>query len=110
MLTGGLEESKTSKIEMTDVSDDVINQMVTYLYGNEIRPDEITSENGIGLFQLAHKYNIISLEKKMLQRLLQKPSDWFDINTVLDLYFFTQHLEQFEVLLKKMEGILKRYL
>ncbi|ODM92444.1 Speckle-type POZ protein-like B [Orchesella cincta] len=102
MLTNGLQESQTKRIEMTDLADEVVNSMLLYLMF------EMTEELAFDLLCTAHKYNITALERDILQVLLDKPDENFELETVIALYFFAANIEQFSELCEKALNILQR--
>ncbi|ODM88011.1 Speckle-type POZ protein, partial [Orchesella cincta] len=108
MLTNGLQESQTKRIEMTDLADEVVNTMLLYLYGWEINSLEMTEELAFDLLCTAHKYNITALERDILKVLLDKPDQNFELETVIALYFFAANIEQFSELCEKALNILQR--
>ncbi|ODM88712.1 BTB/POZ domain-containing protein [Orchesella cincta] len=107
MLTNGMQETQTNRIEMTDVSEEVVNLLVAYLYGRVMDTEEMKEEIAFDLLCTAHKYNIKPLEELMVVTLFNRPNDSFSMNTVLDVYFFTKNIEDFNVLSEKMLKILK---
>ncbi|CAL8127525.1 unnamed protein product [Orchesella dallaii] len=108
MLTSGFQESQTNTIEMTDLSETVVNTLLSYLYGLEIDTLEIEADMAFDLLQVAHKYNLADLEKDMLETLLIKPDDSSSVNTVLAMYFFTEKIEDFKNLCDKYLRILRK--
>ncbi|ODM87845.1 TD and POZ domain-containing protein 1, partial [Orchesella cincta] len=108
MLTSGLQETQTRKIEMTDLSNDVVNSMLSYLYGQEMNTFQLQHEMVFELLRTAHKYNIVSLENDMTDVLLCQLDNSYEMNVVLDLYYFTVNVEKFHALCEKALDILRR--
>ncbi|ODM90557.1 Speckle-type POZ protein [Orchesella cincta] len=107
MLTSGMEESRNNKIPMIDISEEVVNLLLAYLYGRDINTAEMEEDIAYDLLRTAHKYNISSLQELMAVTLFNKSNDSFTTNTVLDVYFFTLNLEELTELCNKMLNILK---
>ncbi|CAL8135690.1 unnamed protein product [Orchesella dallaii] len=105
MLSNGMRESQTSRIEMEDLSANGVRYLLSYMYGRELQPTEPIA---LELLQSGHKYNIVNLEEHMLKLLCSKPADWFTIDGILELYFFSVNIEQHEVLCEKLVRIMKR--
>ncbi|CAL8135758.1 unnamed protein product [Orchesella dallaii] len=105
MLSNGMRESQTSRIEMEDLSANGVRYLLSYMCGRELQPTEPIA---LELLQSGHKYNIVNLEEQMLKLLRSKPADWFTINGILELYFFSVNIEQHEVLCEKLLRIMKR--
>jgi len=107
----GFQEASTNRIEMPDMSDEGVNALLAYMYRAEIDVKMLQEEIFIELLCSAHKYNIATLEKLMLDSmLLEKPIQSFGIDSVLKLYFFAVNIEDssFQMLVGKMLEFLKR--
>ncbi|ODM90555.1 Kelch-like protein 40a [Orchesella cincta] len=107
MLTSGLQESQTNKIDMTDIDEEVVGLLLVHLYGRDINTVAMKEEIAYDLLRTAHKYNISSLQELMTVTIFNKPNDSFNMNTVLNLYFFTLRVEELNPLHKKVLNILK---
>ncbi|ODN05193.1 Kelch-like protein 30 [Orchesella cincta] len=108
MLTGGFQESHTGRIEMTDLSEKGVTSLMSYLYENKLDFERITEEIAFELLNCAHKYNISSLAKIMTRMLTNMPDYWFTLGIVLELYFFTVNVWEYQTLCDKMLDILRR--
>ncbi|ODM90556.1 Kelch-like protein 40a [Orchesella cincta] len=107
MLTSGMEESRNNKIPMTDISEEVVNILLAYLYCCDINITEMKEDIAYDLLRTAHKYNIPSLQELMAVTLFKKPNNSFNMNTVLNVYYFTLNVEELNELCDKMLNILK---
>lgn len=108
MLTVGLTKSQTRRIEYDDVGDEALDNVLAYCYGQELSMERLLKEVAIEIFQTAHKYNIPPLECIMQQLLIRKSDDWFTMNNVFTLYFFSGNVDSFQNLTEKMLMIMKR--
>ncbi|ODM87844.1 BTB and MATH domain-containing protein 40 [Orchesella cincta] len=108
LLTTGLKESQTKIIELTDLSDNVVNELLSYLYGQEINISQMHHAMAFELLRAAHKYNIVSLEHDMMETLLSKADVSYEIDIVLALYYFTVNIEEMHALCDKAINILKK--
>ncbi|ODM90558.1 Speckle-type POZ protein B [Orchesella cincta] len=107
MLTNDMQESQTNRIEMKDINEEVVNQLLSYIYGRAINTKDMKEEIAFDLLRTAHKYNITSLEELITVTLFNRPNDSFNMNTVLHLYFFTMNVDELNLLYEKMLNILK---
>ncbi|CAL8135738.1 unnamed protein product [Orchesella dallaii] len=89
MLTSGLRESQTNRIEMVDISQEVVTILLAYMYGRDLQLDQLTIEVAFEVFKATHKYHISNLETMLLYLFCRKPSDWFSIDDLLTIYFFS---------------------
>ncbi|ODM86679.1 hypothetical protein Ocin01_20003 [Orchesella cincta] len=93
---------------MSDVSEEGVKALLDYLYKWDVKVEEMTEQIFLELLHTSHKYNIATLEKLLVNTLLDKADDWFNMNTVLELYFLTVNIETCDLLTDKMLSILKR--
>ncbi|ODM88351.1 Speckle-type POZ protein [Orchesella cincta] len=107
MMTSGLQESQTNRIELTDVTEEVVNNFLAYLYGVEIKTSKVTDKMAFELLRLAHKYNVSPLEKDMDRVLRKRSEESFSLNTVFGLYYFTLNIDRLSPLCKRMADILR---
>ncbi|CAL8132802.1 unnamed protein product [Orchesella dallaii] len=110
MLTSGMKESQTNRIEMEEVSEAGVDSLVNYFYRNKV--DENTDEQvALELLQTAHKYNISKLEAVMLNTVYSKPDEWLSIGNVLHLYLYSRNVDGFcyEMLRQRMFKIMKKF-
>ncbi|ODM89716.1 Copper-transporting ATPase, partial [Orchesella cincta] len=70
----------------------------------------LSEEICLELLYAAHKYDISTLENLIVDTLLDKPDEWFSINVVLELYFFTVNVGScdLDLLTEKLVDILIR--
>ncbi|CAL8135657.1 unnamed protein product [Orchesella dallaii] len=108
MFSSQFQESQTNRIEMNDVSEEGVKSLLSYLYKWDMNTEEMTEQIVIELLHTSHKYNISTLEKLLVNTLLDKSDEWFSMNSVLELYFLTVNIETCDLLTDKMLGILKR--
>jgi len=109
MLTSsGFLESETSRLELDELSEESVGELVGYLYGQEINLEGMSESVALELLRAAHMYNISQLETAMLRMLCVKPADWFSMDNVLSIYFFTANEQRHQNLTEKMMSILKR--
>ncbi|ODM87577.1 TD and POZ domain-containing protein 1-like [Orchesella cincta] len=108
MLTSGLQESKTKRIEMADLSEKVVNALLSYMYGQEIKIFQMEYDMAFDLLRTAHKYNLVSLQWDLVDTFLKKPDNSYEMNAVLGLYYFTVNIEELDALCDKAVNILKR--
>ncbi|ODM90495.1 Kelch-like protein 3 [Orchesella cincta] len=92
MFTSGLEESKTNRINMEEMSEEGVNALVQYFYKNELDEKEIGVEVASELLQAAHKYNTSKLEVIILNLLLRKPEEEFSLETIFEVYYHTKQI------------------
>ncbi|CAL8130885.1 unnamed protein product [Orchesella dallaii] len=115
MLESGLEESKSSRIELVDVSENCVKALLEYLYTFKITQSRKCSILTVELFQVAHKYDIRQLEEELAQILQAQVNSWYDVNAALDLFRFARNvvehnnlkLKCVEVLQLKADELLK---
>ncbi|CAL8130887.1 unnamed protein product [Orchesella dallaii] len=94
MLESGLEESKSSRIELVDVSENCVKALLEYLYTFKITQSRKCSILAVELFQVAHKYDIRQLEEDLAHILLAQVNSWYDVNAALDLFRFARNVEE----------------
>jgi len=110
MLTSGLQETQTRRIEFVDVNEEVATQFLAFIYGMDFMPVNFMREDmSFELLRLAHKYNVSSLETLMIKTLLLVPNDGFNWDVALSLYFFSRNIEALQIVCDKMLNIMRKY-
>jgi len=107
MLSSGLLESQTGKIEMEGVSEQSVKVFVSYLYQNKVEANQVTEQVAVDLLQMAHQYNIPNLERIMVDLMSTKPGGWFSSENALAIYLFAGKFEAYKLLTNKMLMVMK---
>ncbi|CAL8135704.1 unnamed protein product [Orchesella dallaii] len=102
MLTSGLRESQTNRIEMVDVSQEGVTTLLAYMYGRDLQLDQLTIEVAFEVLKATHKYHISILEAMLLDLFCRKPYYWFSIDGLLAVYFFSVNVSEYQMLSQKM--------
>ncbi len=109
MLTGSFKEGVTHQIVMDDMSENGVNAFLAYLYYWNLDVPLADPKVALELLRVSHKYDITSLEKAARHILIGKPVEWFDVSTVIQLFFFSKNLETYSQLKIKALCMLKMY-
>jgi len=108
MLTSGMKESQSGRIEMKDMAEKVVTKMLAYMYGLDVKAEEMDVEMAVGLLKAAHKYNISSLEVLMMKTVFFKPNETFNMELVLELYFYVEEIHTLKLIRDKMTEIMRK--
>ncbi|ODM88776.1 BTB/POZ domain-containing protein [Orchesella cincta] len=107
MLDSNMKESKSSQIELLDVTEPCVKALLEYLYTFKITQGRKSSKLAVEMFQVAHKYDISQLEKEMAQILLERANSWYDVNAALDLFRFSRNVEEHKTIKLKCVQVLQ---
>ncbi|CAL8135752.1 unnamed protein product [Orchesella dallaii] len=107
MLTSGLSESQTNRIEMDDISQEGVTILLAYMYGRDLQLEKLTTEVAFQLLRATHKYNVSNFEAMLVNLIYRKPSDWFSIDNLLAIYFFSVNVSEHQMLSQKMLSTMK---
>ncbi|CAL8130883.1 unnamed protein product [Orchesella dallaii] len=107
MLESGLEESRSSRIELVDVSETCVKALLEYLYTFRITQSRKCSVLAVELFQVAHKYDIQQLEEELAQILQAQVNSWYNVNAALDLFRFARNVKEHNSLKLKCVEVLQ---
>lgn len=100
-------DSKTSIIEMAEVSEDGVSAFLEYLYMSEITAATNSSKTAFELFLLGNQYKIRYLENEMEHILMAGPANWFDLETTFRLFLFVQNKNEYDGLKAKAVKLIK---
>ncbi|CAL8135694.1 unnamed protein product [Orchesella dallaii] len=107
MLTSGLSESQTNRIEMDDMSQEGVTILLAYMYGRDLQLEKLTTEVAFQLLRATHKYNVSNFEAILVNLICRKPSEWFSIDNLLAIYFFSVNVSEHQMLSQKMLSTMK---
>ncbi|ODM88493.1 Protein maternal effect lethal 26 [Orchesella cincta] len=102
MLEMDCKETKEKACQMS-VTEAAVNALLKFLYYSDLEEAFSSSSISLELLQTAHKYDIPSLEKAVKSILLEKSSDWYDLEVVLLLFQYALKVEGYEDL--KMKAV-----
>ncbi|CAL8076033.1 unnamed protein product [Orchesella dallaii] len=92
-LENNFAESKNNKIEMPDASKECVESLIGYFYTMDIPEAEKCSNLAVELYQVAHKYEVTTLEEKISELLLLRSNSWYDVDAAVELLQFVKRVE-----------------
>ncbi len=109
MFQTQMKESKTSTVEMPDMSEQSVRAFLEYLYLWEVKRPNRSSLIAFELLHAGHKYDIKKLEESMEKILLSKDSTLYDVDVALKLFLFARNRPEGAKLKMKSIQVLKAY-
>jgi len=107
MIDSDMEEKKTSRINLEDVSAECVKALLEYLYTFKISEGRNCSKLAMELFQVAHKYHVRQLEQGLGKILLKQVNTWYHVDAALQLFQFSRNVEEHNGLKIKCVQVLK---
>jgi len=107
MLDSDMEEKKTSRVHLEDVSAECVKALLEYLYTFKISEGGKCSKLAVELFQVAHKYHVRQLEQGIGKILLNQVNTWYDVDAALQLFQFARNVEEHKGLRVKCVQVLQ---
>ncbi len=109
MFQTQMKESKTSTVEMPDMSEQSVRAFLEYLYLWEVKAANKSSLIAFELLHAGHKYDIKKLEESMEKILLSKESIWYNVDVAMKLFLFARNHPEGDQLKMKAIQVLKAY-
>lgn len=108
MLNGeNYKEGESQEIEMVDMCENGVKALLAFLYYRGLQEPSKDIQVALELLRAANKYDISSLEKAITVIIMQKPIEWFDISTTIQLFFFSKNIDHFTGIKQKSLQVLK---
>lgn len=104
MFRCDMEECRTGKIFMKDISSRGVQVLLMYLYCWELGDAAFDMDLALELLRTAHKYDMKDLDSDLTQMLLQRPIEMYSVNFALDLFLFARNIVlEYNLKLKAMK-------
>ncbi|CAL8138814.1 unnamed protein product [Orchesella dallaii] len=97
-------EKKFWKFDMTEEG---LSAFLKYIYYADIEEPKKNLKIGMELLKIGREYNITSLEKCMMDLMLEVPASTLTVEIALELFCFTRKEKEFEDLRKKVIKLMK---
>ncbi len=105
----GMEEAKTGKLEMEDMSEQGVKAFLRWVYWKDDKEALSESDVAVELLIAGDKYDLEGLVEKMKEIILKRSGldeEWFSVESGVKLFKWARHLEEMKDLKQKAVSVL----